>query len=657
MDQGFSINEQNYILDEQQINQIIDFLLQNKNENFQVIQNQKYGKYYAVNNRKISYLIYLISIDDGNNSCCFDKLQQAQNYTDLVRGCDSLYVSKVYEAFQISQFFVILFEDCVFSLSTYKNFDRNQLIQLAEQMIDTINYLYTKNIFLKSFSLQKMFVDNDFNLKITEITFPKLINCQTEYRKYQQNSQSGIYLPPEILDLFRSNQLQKLILKTIEQDIWSFGIWLLNLSGLDYSSIKDITEGLEIYPLNLEIDFDINQVISIILTKEADRRPSLKQIIEYFECLKLKSFQQNIQMTFDENNQFLIASCKFVEKEFKKSFEIIQELAYKNPYSDEYLAWLGRICYALEKYEMSEYFCYQALKLNKNNDLAYFILGINNAHYNFLELAKIYYQKAIQINPNNILALNNLGLAFQQLNQFQFSLQTYQNALNISPNDIDILNNQGTLLYKLEQYEKSIACFKKALRINSDHSSSYFNLGMIYLKMQKYNKSIKYFEKLVKITPFDNEALFQLGFSYKQVQQYQKSLKCFQLALKIAPYKAKYIFNIGQIYMENLLKQKSYTYLQKSLTFKPQSQKYLINLGIFYLEFEPENALQHFISSFERFQQSEKICNFVGICFSNLSHFESALEFYKKAYILNQKNNFAVVNMNIVKRQIQKSKK
>ncbi|KAL4442217.1 hypothetical protein ABPG74_009235 [Tetrahymena malaccensis] len=657
MDQAFATNEQSYILNEQQITQIIDILLQNKNEHFQVIQNYKYGKYYAVKSDEISYFLYLISIDDGNNSYCFDKLQQAQNFVDLVKQCDSLYISKVYDAFQISQFFVILFEDCVFSLSSYKIFDRDQLIQLAEQMIDSIIYLQSKNIFLKTFSIQKMFVDNNFNLKITEISFPKLINCQTEYRKFQQNEQSGIYLAPEILDLFRSNQLQKLILKTIEQDIWSFGIWLLILSGLNNSSIKDLTEGLVIYPLNTEIDFDINQVIGLILQKESDQRPSLLEIKQYFKCLKLNQHQLNIQTILDENNQFQIAQCQFFEKEFQKSFEIVQKLVYNNPYNDEYLAWMGRTCYALEKYEISEYFCYQALKLNKNNDLAYFILGINNAHYNFLELAKVYYQKAIQINPNNILALNNLGLAFQQSNQFEFSLQTYQKALNISPNDIDILNNQGTLFYKLDQYEKSIACFKEALKINSCHSSSYFNLGMIYQKMQKYYKSIKYFEKLIKITPQDNEALFQLGFSYKNVQQYEKSLKCFQQSLKIAPYKAKYLFNIGQLYMEKLQKQNCYTYLQKALMFKPKSLKYVTNFGVFYLEFEPENALQYFISSFQRFEQSEKICNYVGICYSNLNEYESAFEFYKKAYILNQKNSFAVINMNIVKKQIQKSKK
>ncbi|EAS04791.1 tetratricopeptide repeat protein (macronuclear) [Tetrahymena thermophila SB210] len=656
MDQGFSTNVQNDILNEKQIAQIIDQLLQNKNEYFQVIKNEKYGKYYAVNNRKESYLIYLISIDDGNNSYCFDKLQQAQNYVDLVRGCDNLYISKIYDAFKINKFFVILFKDCDFSLSSYKCFDRNQLIQLAEQMIEAIIYLHSKNIFLKTFQIQKIFVDNNFNLKITEISFPKLINCQTEYGKYQQYGQPGIYLPPEILNQFRSNQFQKLIYKTIEQDIWSFGVWLLILSGSSESSIKNLTEGLEMYPLNIDIDFDINYLISLILQKEADQRPSLKQIKDYFQCLKLNYNKQNKQIILNQNSQFLIAQSKFVEKEFQKSFEIIQELVYKNPYNDEYLAWMGRICYALEKYEISEYFCYQTLKLNKENDLAYFILGINNTHYEFLELAKVYYQKAIQINPNNILALNNLGLAFQHSNQFEFSLQTYQNALKISPNDIDILNNQGTLFYKLGQYEKAIASFKKALRINSEHNSSYFNLGMLYLKMQKYNKSIKYFESLVKMTPLDNEALFHLGFSYKQVQNHQKSLKYFYQALKIAPQKAKYLFNIGQVYMEKLLKQKSYTYLQRSLQLKPLSEKYVINLGVFYLQFEPERALQHFISSFQRFQQNEKICNYLGICYSNQNQLESAFECYKKAYSLDQKNSFAVMNMNIVKNQIQKQK-
>jgi len=104
------------------------------------------------------------------------------------------------------------------------------------------------------------------------------------------------------------------------------------------------------------------------------------------------------------------------------------------------------------------------------------IEGQKNNYTNAIDLIK----KSLKINNNQPIAHYNLGLAYEELERFEIALESYENAISIKLDYAEAYNNSGSVLYKLSRFEEALVSYNRAITIKSELSvKTYNNLGLV----------------------------------------------------------------------------------------------------------------------------------------------------------------------------------
>lgn len=87
-----------------------------------------------------------------------------------------------------------------------------------------------------------------------------------------------------------------------------------------------------------------------------------------------------------------------------------------------------------------------AVRVTKDNYLAFNNLGYFLDHDGKVDEAMTNYQRSLEINPNYDEARNNLGLIMAKKGRYEDAIMHYQMALRVNPNRVEVLNNLGNAL-------------------------------------------------------------------------------------------------------------------------------------------------------------------------------------------------------------------
>ncbi len=166
-----------------------------------------------------------------------------------------------------------------------------------------------------------------------------------------------------------------------------------------------------------------------------------------------------------------------------------------------------------------------ALKINEQYAPAYFWKGMIYEDMGNLELAKQNYQTCIERDANFFDAYHHLGI-LQTHTLDKNALINFDKALELQPNSIEVLRNKGLLLKDLNEYDQAISCFRTILTIDQKFSESYYNIGNVYIaayrddmpqlsKDTTIQKAMENFEKAVELDANYPDALYNIGHLYK----------------------------------------------------------------------------------------------------------------------------------------------
>ena len=158
------------------------------------------------------------------------------------------------------------------------------------------------------------------------------------------------------------------------------------------------------------------------------------------------------------------------------------------------------------------------IKINPNDDAAYYYLGYSKLCDKQSFDAIYDFKKAIALNPNNPLAYEQMGNAKRNIKDFKGSISDYKKAIEINPKlkylygyiaDAQLIT--GDYSSALVSLNTAIESYPNDPKFNRVFEKLYFNRAAANSKLKDYTAAISDYSKVLEINPKEYSALFYRG--------------------------------------------------------------------------------------------------------------------------------------------------
>jgi len=166
-----------------------------------------------------------------------------------------------------------------------------------------------------------------------------------------------------------------------------------------------------------------------------------------------------------------------------------------------------------------------ALKVTKNNWLAFNQRGLYYSETGRHQQALENYNEAIRIKPDYAYAYNNRGNTHLQLVQYQKAIQDFNKAIEVYPFYLEAFNNRGNAYASLGQYQQALKDYDQAISIKPDYAKAYHNRGITYgIRLGQYQRGLDDLNEAVRLQDNYTDAYLSLGMIH--FNQGNKELGC-----------------------------------------------------------------------------------------------------------------------------------
>jgi len=184
---------------------------------------------------------------------------------------------------------------------------------------------------------------------------------------------------------------------------------------------------------------------------------------------------------------------------------------------------VGEAYIAERSYTMALRELLHAEKLNPQDHILQYDLGLVYSKKRRLDLAIKHYQKAIALKPDYAPAMNNLGMTYIADKQWDKAIETFDELT-------------GNLLYATPQYPR----FGLGL--------AWYNKGD-YRKAEKYlNEALQYYYDGYRKDPTYIYTLHWLGLTYLSLNELDRAEQVLEEGVRYAPKLAMLYFDLGRVY-------------------------------------------------------------------------------------------------------------
>lgn len=159
------------------------------------------------------------------------------------------------------------------------------------------------------------------------------------------------------------------------------------------------------------------------------------------------------------------------------------------------------------------------------------------------------FNHALRVTRNNYLAYNNLGVALSEEGIIKEAIDYYNEAIRIKPDYVEAYYNRGTSYNKLGEYQRSIEDFNISIHIKPDYTEAYYNRGIAYASLGNSQRAIQDYDKAIRIKPDYAEPYNNRGNVYANLGHYQKAIEDYNKAIRIKPDYALAYNNLGAVYL------------------------------------------------------------------------------------------------------------
>ena len=276
---------------------------------------------------------------------------------------------------------------------------------------------------------------------------------------------------------------------------------------------------------------------------------------------------------------------------------------------------------------------FKALLNTSVKESAYENLGNIFKNLNNLKMAMDYFKTAIDINPKNAKLHFLYGVMLDEANNFEASMEQYnlalkygdkspelleilenkwtQNIVN-NPNDAQSYINLGAIYQKQGDLDNAKVQYLKAQNLDSSDDTALYNLASLYVQKQEFQNAIGVYNKLLAKKPDNIEVLNYKASAYKELKNYDEALKQYEAILALQPENTSAKANYDDIILNHFSGQKLQNYLTAKAASNPNSYEAQFNCAL-------------------ELHKSK--------------HYDSAVQYYKKALNLNPSKEETYINL------------
>ncbi|MBT4477949.1 MAG: tetratricopeptide repeat protein, partial [Flavobacteriales bacterium] len=191
-------------------------------------------------------------------------------------------------------------------------------------------------------------------------------------------------------------------------------------------------------------------------------------------------------------------------REHLQAIELLSKSLSVDETDYQTLILLGYCYKELDQLENARYCFEKSINIETQNEEAYLqIANIYSADYDMTAIE--YYKKALKINSNNRLAYYNIGLLYQNNHMYSQAQDYYHKLFENDIEDkwyVDAHYNLGFIFMEnLKDYKNAINYFAEAALVNPNSFSSYFAMGHCYLSLGDVINAERYYRKSLDINP------------------------------------------------------------------------------------------------------------------------------------------------------------
>lgn len=224
----------------------------------------------------------------------------------------------------------------------------------------------------------------------------------------------------------------------------------------------------------------------------------------------------------------------------------------------------------------------QAVRLEPQNALAHYGLGVAYSRKGEYGEAMAAYREAIRLQPDHADAHYGLGVAAERQDDDQTAMAAYREVTRLRPNDAMAHYGLGVASGRLGQDEQAVTAYREAIRLNPSLADAYYNLGMVYARLRQEDQAIAAFREAIRIKPTDALAHYGLGLAYNRKGEDDQAITAYREAIRVQPRYADAYHGLGVIYAKRGQNDQAMEAYRQAIRLNPEHAEAYTGLGVIY---------------------------------------------------------------------------
>lgn len=138
-----------------------------------------------------------------------------------------------------------------------------------------------------------------------------------------------------------------------------------------------------------------------------------------------------------------------------------------------------------------------------------------------------------KLEPNNALGFYNLGLAYKNKEMLTEALGFFDKAISINPKHADSYYNRGAIYLSKKNYKLALPSLNKAIELNSILLPAYIDRAFLHIENKKYDLAITDCNEVIRVSSNYAEAYNNRGIAYEKKKNYEQAKSDFKKAIEI----------------------------------------------------------------------------------------------------------------------------
>ena len=188
----------------------------------------------------------------------------------------------------------------------------------------------------------------------------------------------------------------------------------------------------------------------------------------------------------------------------------------------------------LSQNENSVFTVNEILRLDPQNNEAYFMLGMNFRALGQLDKAINSFQTAVENDPEMVDAWLILG-ELHERNGTGNPMKYYENALVVSPDNPQVMHSMAFYLQNNGDIPGALKLYKEISAKNRQYTDAYINAGILYIEQDSLEQAFEQMNILAGVQPENPFAYYYRGVIHKAYGNYESAEIDLQNAVNLQP--------------------------------------------------------------------------------------------------------------------------